>query len=71
MKTLHLKSRSIAGYPMSIGQAAVALGVSASTLRVYERMGVVTPERAGSKRERFYLPDDIAKVRKYRETRAR
>lgn len=71
MNRLRLKVRPLAGYPMSIGQAAVTLGVSASTLRVYERMGIVNPERAGSKQERFYLPDDIEKIRKYRESRVR
>jgi DNA-binding transcriptional MerR regulator len=62
---MKLKSAAIRKI-LSIGDAAAALGISASTLRFYERIGVVDPCRAGRNKNRLYLPQDIEQIRKYR-----
>ncbi len=45
-----------------IGVAAELCSVHPQTLRQYERLGLVTPTRAG-KKNRLYSEDDIARVR--------
>jgi DNA-binding transcriptional MerR regulator len=64
---LHLTHRNPVTYPVSIGEAAALLGISTSTLRVYERLGVVAPARAGRNRSRLYLPQDLAAIKEYRK----
>jgi DNA-binding transcriptional MerR regulator/mannose-6-phosphate isomerase-like protein (cupin superfamily) len=47
-----------------IGEVARRVGVSPSTLRAWERKGLVRPKRAGAGgRHRRYTPDDIARLR--------
>jgi DNA-binding transcriptional MerR regulator/quercetin dioxygenase-like cupin family protein len=48
-----------------IGEVARRVGVSPSTLRAWERKGLVRPMRAGG-RHRRYTPDDIARLRDVR-----
>jgi transcriptional regulator with XRE-family HTH domain len=48
-----------------IGEVARRVGVSPSTLRAWERKGLVRPDRAGG-RHRRYTPDDIARLRDVR-----
>jgi len=54
-------------YPMSITEAALAVGVSTSSLRFYERQGFVTPIRFGADDRRLYLPEHLDAIRAYRE----
>ena len=51
-----------------IGQAARAVGVSPSALRLWERQGLVRPSRSGS-RYRLYSDADLAHLRRVRELR--
>jgi DNA-binding transcriptional MerR regulator/quercetin dioxygenase-like cupin family protein len=51
-----------------IGQAARAVGVSASALRLWERQGLVHPERSDG-RYRLYSDDDVARLRRVRDLR--
>lgn len=53
-------------YPMSISQAAIAAGVSTSSLRFYERKGIVAPIRFGADDRRLYLPEHLEAIRAYR-----
>lgn len=46
-----------------IGVAAQLCGVHPQTLRQYERIGLVTPQRAGAK-NRLYSENDIRRVRR-------
>jgi len=48
-----------------IGEVARRVGVSPSTLRAWERKGLVRPDRAGG-RHRRYTSDDIARLRDVR-----
>ena len=48
-----------------IGEVARRVGVSPSTLRAWERKGLVRPQRAGG-RHRRYTSDDIARLRDVR-----
>ncbi len=50
---------------MRIGEVARRVGVSPSTLRAWERKGLVRPMRAGG-RHRRYTSDDIARLRDVR-----
>lgn len=52
-----------------IGAAAQALGVSADTLRRWEREGKITFERAGS--QRYLRSDELARLLRERGTGAR
>lgn len=45
--------------PLSIGELARHLGVRTSALRVWERAGLLSPARQGSRRHRRYDADDI------------
>ncbi len=51
---------------LTVGQTARILGISPSTLRLWESVGLVTPERSGG-RYRLYTPDllDVLKRIKY------
>jgi transcriptional regulator with XRE-family HTH domain len=51
-----------------IGQAATAVGVSASALRRWEREGLIRPQRSGSG-YRIYSADDLARLRAVRRMR--
>ncbi|MGA9115344.1 MAG: MerR family transcriptional regulator [Bacteroidota bacterium] len=51
----------------SIGEAAHLLGISISTIRMYEREGLIITARRDS-RHRRYAPGDIARIRCIRET---
>ena len=53
---------------LRIGQAAEAVGVSASALRRWEREGLVRPQRSGSG-YRIYSADDLARLRAVRRMR--
>jgi DNA-binding transcriptional MerR regulator len=53
-------------YPMSITEAALAVGVSTSSLRFYERKGIVAPIRFGANDVRVFLPEHVDAVRAYR-----
>ena len=58
-------------FPLSIGDAAVAIGVSTSTLRYYEREGIVAPIRFGADDRRLYLPEHIKRIQMYRASLGR
>lgn len=51
----------------SIGEAADLLGVSIPTLRMYEREGLILPQRKAS-RHRLFSEADLGRVRCLRET---
>jgi DNA-binding transcriptional MerR regulator/quercetin dioxygenase-like cupin family protein len=51
-----------------IGQAARAVGVSPSALRLWERQGLVRPARSRG-RYRLYSEDDVARLRRVRDLR--
>lgn len=51
-----------------IGEAARAVGVSTSALRLWERQGLVRPSRSGG-RYRLYTDADVARLRRVRELR--
>jgi DNA-binding transcriptional MerR regulator len=57
-------------YPATISDAARLLGVSKASLLLYEKAGVVRPSR-DSQGRRLYLPDDVQRVREYREQHGR
>lgn len=44
---------------LSIQQAAKATGLSAHTLRYYERIGLIDPILRHANRHRFYRPEDL------------
>lgn len=48
--------------PLRIGEVARLIGVSPSTLRAWEREGLVHPDRGGGC-HRHYTPDDVARLR--------
>lgn len=47
----------------TIGDAARELGVPASTLRYYERIGLVRPSARSASNYRLYTDDDMARLR--------
>jgi len=53
------------GDSLRIGEAARLVGVSPSTLRAWEREGLVRPDR-GDGHHRRYTPDDVARLREAR-----
>jgi len=53
----------------TIGAAAAEIGVTANTLRMYERLGLISPPRDSSG-HRIYGDREIAHARKVREQRA-
>jgi len=53
------------GDVLRIGEAARLVGVSPSTLRAWEREGLVRPDR-GDGHHRRYTPDDVARLREAR-----
>ena len=59
---------SVAPALLRIADAARAVGVSPSALRLWERQGLVTPIRAG--RERRYGPHELTRLRRIRRLRA-
>ncbi|WP_062432030.1 MerR family transcriptional regulator [Herbidospora daliensis] len=48
---------------MTVSELASALGVPTSTLRYWERQGLLTPTRAGRGRARVYTPADVRDAR--------
>lgn len=54
---------------LRIGDAARAVGVSPSTLRLWERQGLVAPQRPGGG-ERRYGPDELTRLRCVRRLRS-
>ncbi len=56
-------------YPMSISEAAAAVGLSTSTLRYYEREGRISPIRFGADERRLYLPEHIDAIQAHRARR--
>ncbi len=59
LKERRTKERRI----LTIGAAAAELGVSASWLRLAERLGVVPPARRTPGGQRRYTPEDIQQLR--------
>jgi DNA-binding transcriptional MerR regulator len=57
--------------PLSISEAAAAVGYSTTMLRVLERRGLVTPIRFGAHDVRVYLPEHLDQLRAYRMRRGR
>jgi DNA-binding transcriptional MerR regulator len=55
---------------MTIGQLAKACGVPISTLRFYERRGLLRPSTRSAAGYRFFGPDEIARVRFLRRAQA-
>lgn len=55
---------------MTIRSAAKAVGVSAQTLREYERVGLLRPERDSAGR-RVFTPVDVAQARRVAADRAK
>lgn len=51
------------GDEMSIAELSTALGVRSSTLRFWEKEGLITPERVGSLGARLYPPDVVRDAR--------
>jgi len=58
-----MKTREALKYPMSITEAALAVGASTSSLRFYERQGFVTSIRFGADDRRLYLPEHLDAIR--------
>lgn len=54
--------------PYTIGEAARRVGVSPSALRLWERQGLIQPQRSGS-RYRLYSEADLAHLRSVRRMR--
>ena len=52
-------------FPMSIAEAAAAVDRSTTTLRFYERRGVVKPLRLGADDRRWYMPEHLDAIRAY------
>lgn len=58
-----MKSKSVhAQYPLSIRDAADAIGVTPEALRYFERRGIVSPIRFGRNQCRLYLPEHLAQI---------
>lgn len=58
---------SSSGGLLSIGQAALAVGVSERALRYYQQLGLLTPSGATPGGLRRYAPADLDRVRRIRE----
>ncbi len=54
---------------VTVGEAAARLGVDPTTLRRWERRGLVRPLR-DYRGWRFYRPEDVERLRKWREPTA-
>jgi DNA-binding transcriptional MerR regulator/quercetin dioxygenase-like cupin family protein len=66
------RSQKIEGKPetwLKVGQAARVLGISTSTLRLWENVGLITPERTKGG-FRLYRPDMIARLQRIKQLRA-
>lgn len=48
-----------------INEVATALGLSAQTIRNYEKSGTFPPSKADAKGWRYYTEDDINKLKAY------
>lgn len=69
MTLTHVRpAASPAGSQRRIGEVARLLGVSPSALRLWERQGLVSPERSGG-RYRLYSEDDLRRLRHVRRLR--
>ena len=55
---------------MNIGQAAQACGLPSKTIRFYEELGLVVPERQATNGYRIYSMSDIEKLRFLQRARA-
>lgn len=55
---------------MNIGQAAQACGLPSKTIRFYEELGLVVPERQAANGYRIYSMADIEKLRFLQRARA-
>ena len=55
---------------LSIGRAAKAVGLSADTLRYYDRIGLVRPRHRGANGRRYYADADLQRLRFVRKTQA-
>lgn len=56
--------------PLSIGQLARSAGVPTSTLRYYERSGLLKPDERSGSNYRQYHPDTVEKLRFIRSAQA-
>lgn len=54
---------------MNVGEAALASGLPAKTIRYYEKIGLIAPERAANG-YRTYGPDDIHRLHFLRRARS-
>jgi excisionase family DNA binding protein len=50
------------GYYLTVSEAAAYLGVSASTLRNWDRAGKLKPRRHPMNKYRLYHKDDLVKI---------
>jgi DNA-binding transcriptional MerR regulator len=66
---MRIRERRMEPRPMLISAAAAAAGVSAMTLKLYERAGLLVPARDSADR-RLYTPHDVAVARRIRAERA-
>jgi len=64
-----MKRRDSKGGPWRVGELAEAAGVSADTLRHYERKGILRPRRSGNG-YREYAEDSLERVRMIRQALA-
>ena len=58
------------GHALAIGQAAQACGLPSKTIRFYEELGLVVPERQATNGYRIYSMSDIEKLRFLQRARA-
>jgi DNA-binding transcriptional MerR regulator len=66
---MRIREREMETRPMLISAAAAAAGVSAMTLKLYERAGLLVPARDSADR-RLYTADDVALIKRIRAERA-
>lgn len=57
-------------HPLTIGRLAAAAGVAVSTVRFYERQGLVEPDERSPAGYRSYAPEAVARVRFIRRAQA-
>jgi MerR family copper efflux transcriptional regulator len=60
----------IVGWSMNISQASQACGLPTKTIRFYEEIGLVVPERQASNSYRIYAMADIERLRFLQRARA-
>ena len=53
-------------FPYTIGQFARAVGVPTSTIRYYERIGLLQPSGRSGGNYRFYTDDSLTRLSRHR-----